>query len=531
MANELPYRHVATTDSQPGFARIWPTTSEGIADERARRCESALMLPYRDDDVRRLNLFVAVDTSNREIAKTRRVLPLIPFVIAVDAAALAPEGLSWRVAEQRMGEPTPEQVEAASKAANAVWERSQVGEQIDNWAWSVAAVGDWYLETVLSAAGPVIVGHHPNRVRIEMDSLGLTIVRAVIDLDYTDPPEPDPVTGGYLASGKDHTYRRVLTPTEIRVYLDGAIKEDETGPNILGAVPLVRIRFRKVAQYELSGWSGDGAVDAVAMIDSELSQAQVVGGRHANPILVTTGARVEEGKLVGSMGRALNLPADADVKWLEAMLNGVRDLSVHAQGLLEALMQMFPEFLFVDAGAGSSGLSLSYRATAFTAKMGPARRRFHSGVGRILGMAVALGAGRAWTEAEDIYVVDGGSVLPMDIGAVIDAMLKLHESGLIQGVDIVARMMAEGMIPDDMEPAEYLLQAQVQFKARDEGKLATLEQAAELAERIQRAGDVGELEQPAETDADQPDAGDDAREGVKPESPDAPQSIIPDSPA
>jgi hypothetical protein len=322
-------------------------------------------------------------------------------------------------------------------------------------------------------------------VRVERDPLGLTITRAVIDVEYTDPPEPDPTTGQYEGGGESHTYRRVLTPTEIRVYLDGAMVADESGPNTLGVVPLIPLSFRRVGEYELSSWAGDGAEDAVAMVDSLYTQVQVTGGRHANPLLVALGAQIAEGSELTQVGRTASLPSGADLKWLEATLQGVRELGAAAEALLSHVMETYPEFLFVDAGASSSGTALSYRAGAFVAKIEPVRQRIYRALSTALGMGVAIDTGQAWSEAVDLYDVDGGSALPQDVSAIASLMLDLVAAGMMRPQDAVARLMTEGVLPDDIEPAAYLAEAQIAATDREAGQIRTAMAVAEAARALE----------------------------------------------
>jgi hypothetical protein len=467
--------------------REWPTSREAINDEYGRRMESSLGLGYRVSEMKRLNLFRALDASDQLIAETRRVLPLIRFVVGVDAAAMATRGLSWAVAVDRDGGQDEAERDRLAAAGSAVWERSECPDHVHTWAWNVCAVGDWYLEVVKADKGATITAHDPRRVRVERDPLGLTITRAIIDVEYTDPPEPDAVTGEYTGGGKVHYYRRVLTPTEIRVYLDGAMVADESGPNTLGVVPLVPMSYRQVGEYVMSSWAGDGAEDAVAMIDSMLTQIQVTGGRHANPMLVALGAQIAEGSELTQVGRTASLPSGADLKWLEATLQGVRELGAAAEMLLGHVMDAHPEYLFTDAGASSSGTALSYRAGAFVAKIEPVRQRFYRALATALGMAVALDAGEAWGEAVDLYRVDGGSALPQDVGAMADLLRVLVADGLMRPQDAVAKLQTEGVLPDDLEPAAYLAQAQVAAADRDAGQIRTAMAVAEAARALEVA--------------------------------------------
>lgn len=473
--------------------REWPTTSEGIRDERGRRLGASLGLGYSGAEIKRLNLFKALDANGDLIAETRRVLPLIRFVVSVDASAIWTSGLSWRVASTRMGpDVDPVTVDALASFGSDVWDHSKMDEVGPSVAWNLCAMGDWCLEVVNTSTGPVIVSHDPRRVRVEWDALGLSITRAVVDVEYHDPPAPNADTGEYEGEGQPHKYRRILTPTEVSVYLDGRKVEAESGPNVLGVVPMVWLRFRRVGEFELSSWAGDGAEDAVAMIDSMLTQIQVVGGRHANPILVAIGAQIQNGAELTQVGRTASLPAGADLAWLEAALQGVRELGAAAASLYEQVTQAYPEFLFVDAGASSSGTALSYRAGAFSAKIAPVRASFYRGLSTALGMAVAMSQGEPWTPAADLYEVDGGSALPMDVGAVAQMLRELVADGLMLPADAVARLQSEGVVPDDLEPVEYVAQAMLAAQDREAGVIRSAAALAAEVDRMTRDGEVGD---------------------------------------
>ena len=280
--------------------------------------------------------------------------------------------------------------------------------------------------------------------------------------------------------------------------MDGVRKVDESGRNALGVVPLVWLRFRQVGEFELSSWAGDGAEDAVAMIDSMLTQIQVVGGRNANPLLVAVGAQLAECAEVTQVGRSVSMPLGADLKWLEATLNGLRELGGAAAQLYDQITQAYPEFLFVDAGASASGTALSYRAGAFVAKVAPVRQAFYDAMAEALGMAVALDAGQRWAPDADVYAVDGGSALPQDVSAIADLLTGLVAAGLARPQDVVARLQSERLLPDDLEPADYLAEAQIAAADREAGQLRTAMQVAEAARAMEEA--VAPRPQPTTTD-------------------------------
>jgi hypothetical protein len=237
-----------------------------------------------------------------------------------------------------------------------------------------------------------------------------------------------------------------------------------------------------------------------------LTQIQVVGGRNANPLLVALGAQIAEGSALTQVDRTASLPTGADLKWLEATLQGIRELGSAAEMLLGHVMESYPEFLFVDAGASSSGTALSYRAGAFVAKIEPVRMAFYEALSTALGMAVAMDAGVPWTRAADVYKVDGGSALPQDVGAMADLLRVLVADGLMRPQDAVAKLQTEGVLPDDLEPAAYLAEAQVAAADRDAGQIRTAMAVAEAARALEVVPVMAPVAVP---DADLSDMGED----------------------
>ena len=246
----------------------------------------------------------------------------------------------------------------------------------------------------------------------------------------------------------------------------------------------------------------------MAAVDSARTQVLSIVTRHANPILALIGARLAAGEDLQTIGRTIAVPGDADVKWLEAALNGVQVAVEQADALRSALKETLPEFLFVDSGASSSGSALSYRAGAFVAKIEPIRQSIYSQLARCIGWAVAIDAGARWSEAADYYQVDGGEALPMDVSASSALYTGLAAGGWLTGADTVRRLQGLQLIGPDEDPAEYYARAQADLQARSGAGLSDardlLEQlralesgdtvAMDAAEAAHEAGESAEVE-------------------------------------
>jgi hypothetical protein len=140
------------------------------------------------------------------------------------------------------------------------------------------------------------------------------------------------------------------------------------------------------------------------------------------------------------------------------------------------------------------------------AKIEPVRMAFYEALSTALGMAVAMDAGVPWTRAADVYKVDGGSALPQDVGAMADLLRVLVADGLMRPQDAVAKLQTEGVLPDDLEPAAYLAEAQVAAADRDAGQIRTAMAVAEAARALEVVPVMAPVAVP---DADLSDMGED----------------------
>jgi hypothetical protein len=156
-----------------------------------------------------------------------------------------------------------------------------------------------------------------------------------------------------------------------------------------------------------------------------------------------------------AIDRAAALPEGTDLQWLEPKLDGLRAFIDTADVQVDKLRATLFEFLFTDAGSGASGLALSHRASGFVMKINPIRQHFYRALALVTSYAVAADLGVAWSQDMDVFEVDGGEPLPMDVEAMAGLYLTLVNQGLLKPEDAIARMQGLGLVPDG-DPLEYL---------------------------------------------------------------------------
>jgi hypothetical protein len=94
---------------------------------------------------------------------------------------------------------------------------------------------------------------------------------------------------------------------------------------------------------------------------------------------------------------------------------------------------------------------------------------------------VAIDAGLRWSEAADVYMVDGGDALPMDAAASATLYVSLADGGWLTGSDTIRRLQGLQLIGPDDDPADYYARAQADKAARDGRGLGD---ARELLEQL-----------------------------------------------
>lgn len=475
--------------------RHWPRSREAMEVEVKRRRDAYLGLAYSERDIRDMALFKALDSNNRISATTSRVLRDIAFVANVDAASIASDCLRLSIEDEA---PDRETLHATAKR---VWDGSQIDARRHWWARTLCVDGELLLEAIQTSDGPRVIMHPFETYRLTYDRTGTRIERAVI----TRQLPPDDVVGadGTLEAGTDEReYRRVITPTTVQAWIDSVPIAEETGANPLGVVPVVRATFMPVLDGAFCLNAAYGYDDAIAALDSLVCQFRTIATRHANPLLVGLGVDVGTGASLQEQGRAVALPADTDLKWLEATLSGIDSMVKTMEQIRVSIVQTLPEFMFTESSATASGTALSYRASAFVAFIGPIRESFYNALELVMSYALAIGSGSAWTHESNVVEVEGGPAIPQDVAMLAQVYTGLRDAGAITGEDLARYLQGAGIASDDVSPAEYAAKALAEHAARAGDTGAKIQQLQDLLAAIREsepiAGVGAELVAPAD---------------------------------
>lgn len=468
------------------MGREWPESREARCAEVVRRRRSYLALGYSDAEVREMGLFRALDSSNNISAEAQRLYRDIAFVVNVDSASIAsPE---WRVSVDD-SVTDPDLRESLRAQIDQVWEASRIDERRHLWARTVCSEGEALLEVVqTTAAIPRIVLHPYEAYQLTYDRTGLDIVRAVIDVVL--PPEetvrPD---GSIEVAPEPRKYRRILTPTTVSAYMDGVLLTDESGPNPLGVVPVVRLAFMPVLDGSFCCQAGYGYDAAVAAFDSYLKQIQTLGTRHSNPLVVGTGVDLGENATIQQQGRTVAIGENAKLEYLEPSFAGADVIVKTMESARAAMVQTLPEFMFADASASSSGAALSLRSQAFVGFISPIREAFFDGVELAMGYALAMMTNTPWGMDSDVVEVDGGPAVSQDVAALAKLYADLAAAGFLTGEDVIKHLQSMGITSDSRDPAEYARAAQAELQARQGGTSETIAKLQALLEAL-NAGEM-----------------------------------------
>jgi len=465
---------------------VWPESPEAIHAEYDRRERVYLGLEYTDAERTSLNLFEARDTEDRLIAATRRIMRDIGFTVEVDAAAIATTRCTLRVRSD--ASQSPNTLEAYRVIGDGIWRRSRVQEELASWALRGCYLGRWLFEAQRGEDGlGYIVPHDPRSMRVWRDGFG-RVTRALSV--YTEPPPP-PVLGSSSAPpAGGTTISREITLTEQRTQVGTAPVTVE--PIALGVVPVTVWTYRDVGK-ELPLWAGHGYEHCLASVDSAFTQLHTIGTRQANPLLVGSGVDIGPGADVSAMGRSVAIPAGSDLTWLEPDLKGIDALTAAALNQVTMLRATIFEFLFTEAGSGASGLALSHRASGFVGKIEPIREAFYRALALAVSYALAIELDRTWSEDLDVFVVDGGEALPLDVEAMAALYMTLVREGLLKPVDAIGNLQALGLIPAG-DPLVYW----AELEAEREAKEARM--AAQAADEV--STEPADDEQPDDEQAD-----------------------------
>lgn len=472
------------------------TTWPGEHDWNAKRLEYIRRgnvlkgADYTDAEHTRLGLFRLKD-GNSVIHKTRRVSTRLAYMVAVDAASIA-NGCALNVrpdvypattdAEGRQI-PDPRTGDAL-KAGNEVWRRSGIGRNLHRWATMYSTKGDLHLESAVRVMPDktkrgVVFAHKAEHIKcLRYDGMG-------IDLEYAEIEFTEPIAG--YGDGKPVVYNRKITPTEITTTIDGKKVDEMSGPNLSGVVTLTHIPHTPSDDITFSACTFTGYEDGCAIENSSDMIVQVLAHRNAAPILVLMGgitmpAANNDGTTPATTSGAtpvFELPQGGDAKLMEAALSGLSAIVDNAARVATEAKANAPQFLFTDAGASSSGLALSNRATQFTAYIEPRREWVYQGLARATAIALCLERNQPFDEAADVYEVKGGAALPLDKAAFVALVRDLLADGLVTRVDAVTALQGLGVgIPEEADPIEYAARALADKHATDNADTASIERAS-----------------------------------------------------
>lgn len=466
------------------YGREWPESRDQRIKEVNGRRRAYLRLAYVEDEVRSLGLFRALDANNQITAETTRLTSDIAFVCDVDAASIASNTLALTVSD-----PMAAGADALEASAAAVWQRSNIDAERLRWALNLCIDGEIGLETIIRSDGRAVVVFQPfEAYELEHDHTGTIVTALTITGTTTVPPVIDQATGKISEPAKELPYRKRVTADQIDVWVDGKRDDLQSGENRLGVVPFSRVTYRDVLDGSFALWAGYGYDDALATVDSFVTQLRTLGTRHANPVLLMIGAMITDGEQLQEAGRTLSVGKDADVRWLEAGLTAVKALLETSIEVRQRCVETLPEFLFVDSGGNASGTALSYRALAFTAKIDPIRSRFYAGLARQIGMATYADLGLPWSDEVKPIQVSGGPAIPQDVATLAKLYSDLREAGAITNADLARQLQAMGIASDDVSPAEYAAMALAEQIARQGGTSEMISKLQALLEALNAGG-------------------------------------------
>jgi hypothetical protein len=450
---DLTFRERSGTAA--ALLKTYPDSEQGWIDRYDRLWCAYLSEPYSTDEIKTFHLFRALDDNNAELDVTRRTFALFKFVVETDVGGC----LGGRVALELEDGTTDanDTVRAGElEAGEAVWKRSLVDERLEAWVRSTLVMGDYCLEAVRTeAVAPyrtTIVGYDARNVVLTYDQLtGTKLVKATIRAGFVDD---DHVAGdGVTEDGARHTYRREVTAERIDVWIDGVHNETLSGPHGAGVVPVVHLQCIPFTEPDHGLPAAIGIDEAIRMADSLATQAKAILTRFANPIGYISGAKVPEGSAIQKFGRWFSGPADMKAAYLEPSGNMIQQLTEQLGLLLKHIEQTNPEFMFADNEANVSGESRAFKASAFENKIGGIRGRIFSALARIVGIAVAMDADKAYDPERKAFKIDAPPILPRNVAGEVETLLSVRDA-MTPG-DFVRHLQRLGMVGLHEDPDAY----------------------------------------------------------------------------
>jgi hypothetical protein len=444
----------------------YPSTHQGWVDRYQELIDAYHGVTYSQAQIKRMQLFRALDDSGKVIALTRRIHRDLQFIVNTGAAALAPEDLTLHQAEGASDEDYAR--------AKAIWDRSEPDAAGAVWALLLVCCGDLHIEPARAVAGRPevsLVHYPPQNVYVEYDlATARRLTKAVITSAVVGEAEIDSY-GNVVEAPATYTHQRTLTETEIQVVAvlpptaegqaQSELDADSSGVHGLGRCPLVHIRCQPTIYPEHSLPVAHAIERGLAEIDSMISQMSAVGDRFANPKPYLFGAKLGDDTALSRFGRWLNVyGANAEkVKagYLEPTMSGMTALQESLERMIRDIRLTFPEFLFVGGGstAGLSGDALRMLATRYESKYRAIRKRFYSGLARALAIGVAMESLSEYDPGKPVVRIEGPPLLPADLKAELEALSLAKSVGGITNVDIVRRTQALGLADRDISAEDY----------------------------------------------------------------------------
>lgn len=424
-------------------------------DDRYARLESWYVGDaYTTAEITAFHLFRVLDDTGKEIAYSKRLFDGFKYIVDRNVEGFLSGGLTLEVADGIEEGPRA----SLLVAGEAVWNRSHVDEQIERWITTGAKFGAFGLEVVrrTSDARAVLMLADPRNTRVWYDDeTGTELVKVTTTTRYRDADVMNP-RDGVVEAGAQHEYRREIDATQVRVFIDGKLSADESGPHFLGRVPFVWMVWKPCGDPEHGLSAAHGCEGALMRADSLIEEVGAIANRHGYPWVVAKGFQVGSASDVSNFGRILSgVPADGALEMVTGGGEAIPGL-LEAIGACMAEVRQAPEFVFTEGGAGESGEARSYKASAFEAKVKLARDRILTGIARAVWYGTMMDGRRAITPGmEDVTVfkIDAGPILPRNLKSEVEMLMATKTS--VKAADHIRGLQRIGIVDQDEDPEAY----------------------------------------------------------------------------
>jgi hypothetical protein len=432
-----------------------PETPEEWASEYERRRRVAYGEPYTIGEHISFQIFRAIDDSTAEYSPQSIALredDSIRFVQRVNASALFRGEPSIQAADED---------DSRMAAAEKVWMDTKPKKQSKVWADMISSQGELPMEAVRFADDVVrLVAYDPSMCTWTYDAETSSIL---LSLEVVAPYlEQETDARGEVQPGVMRQYKRVVTAERIDVWIDGDHDLEKSGEHGIkdgqgkGVIPASVMLWQPMPADPTHGVPSSHGMDAaVARIDSMSAQMDAVSKRYANPYPVIKGAKVTDPNVFKFGRLASGLPVDASMEYLEPTMTGLREIREEKQNKRTAIQDTRPEFIFHGAGAGASGEALKVRAAQFEGQVSEVRGTVFSELARLVEIGVAYATGATYDPADNWLVVDAPPVLPPDNKALLETYAAADTLKIIKRADMVAGLQQVGLVPNDVDAAEY----------------------------------------------------------------------------